>query len=195
MFLSVYSLPPLHILSETLISEDFCMTLKTNFYRFLFISILGTLLHFTYEWSHNNAVVGLFSAVNESAWEHLKLLFFPMFFLTLIELFFFRQTLPQNFLKARATGIFLGMTLIIGVFYILLGVIGKSIDFLNIVLYFVAVFFALWVENKQYKTFPEETLKASSMAFSILLIFTLFFFIFTFWSPDIGLFWEVTRVC
>lgn len=195
MFLSVYSLPPLHILSETLISEDFCMTLKTNFYRFLFISILGTLLHFTYEWSHNNAVVGLFSAVDESAWEHLKLLFFPMLFLTLIELFFFRQTLPQNFLKARVTGIFLGMTLIIVVFYTLLGIIGKSIDFLNIVLYFIAVLFALWIENKQYKNTEKEVSSASSLAFSILLIFTLFFFVFTFWPPDIGLFWEVTRVC
>lgn len=66
------------------------MTLKTNIYRFLFISILGTLLHFTYEWSQNNAIVGLFSAVNESTWEHLKLLFFPMFFLTLFELFLSR---------------------------------------------------------------------------------------------------------
>lgn len=171
------------------------MTLKTNFYRFLFISILGTLLHFTYEWSHNNAVVGLFSAVDESAWEHLKLLFFPMLFLTLIELFFFRQTLPQNFLKARVTGIFLGMTLIIVVFYTLLGIIGKSIDFLNIVLYFIAVLFALWIENKQYKNTEKEVSSASSLASSILLIFTLFFFVFTFWPPDIGLFWEVTRVC
>ena len=89
----------------------------------------------------------------------------------------------------------IGMTLILVVFYTLLGVIGKSIDFLNIVLYFVAVFFALWIENKQYKTTEKEVSPASSLAFSILLIFTLFFFIFTFWSPDIGLFWEVTRVC
>ena len=39
---------------------------------------LGTLLHFTYEWSGENQLVALFSAVNESTWEHLKLLFFPM---------------------------------------------------------------------------------------------------------------------
>ena len=50
------------------------MSLKTNLFRFIFISVLGVLLHFTYEWSGDNAVVGLFSAVNESTWEHLKLL-------------------------------------------------------------------------------------------------------------------------
>ena len=60
------------------------MSLKTNLFRFIFISVLGVLLHFTYEWSGDNAVVGLFSAVNESTWEHLKLLFFP-FLLRVIE--------------------------------------------------------------------------------------------------------------
>ena len=61
------------------------MSLKTNLFRFIFISVLGVLLHFTYEWSGDNAVVGLFSAVNESTWEHLKLLFFPFLLLTIDE--------------------------------------------------------------------------------------------------------------
>ena len=38
------------------------MKFKTNAIRFLFISILGVLLHFTYEWSDDNRIVGLFSA-------------------------------------------------------------------------------------------------------------------------------------
>ena len=42
----------------------------------IFIFIFGTILHFTYEWSGENTIVGLFSATNESTWEHLKLLFF-----------------------------------------------------------------------------------------------------------------------
>ena len=37
------------------------------------ISILGTLLHFTYEMSHHNKFVAIFSAVNESTWEHIKI--------------------------------------------------------------------------------------------------------------------------
>lgn len=60
-------------------------TNKLNFFRFFFISILGVLLHFTYEWSNDNPAVGLFSAVNESTWEHLKLIFFPMLLLTMME--------------------------------------------------------------------------------------------------------------
>ena len=44
---------------------------------FIFVAALGTLLHFTFEWSNQNRIVAFFSAVNESMWEHLKLLVFP----------------------------------------------------------------------------------------------------------------------
>ena len=44
----------------------------------IFVMVLGTLLHFTYKWSNNNMLVGIFSPINESIWEHLKLMFFPM---------------------------------------------------------------------------------------------------------------------
>lgn len=50
----------------------------------IFVCILGTLLHFTYELSGENQLVASFSAVNESVWEHLKLLFFPMLLSTII---------------------------------------------------------------------------------------------------------------
>ena len=49
----------------------------------LFVSIVGTLWHFVYEWSGQNPIVGLFFPVNESTWEHMKLLFFPMLLYTL----------------------------------------------------------------------------------------------------------------
>ena len=57
---------------------------KYHIFSILLISILGTLLHFTFHCSNSNLLIGAFSAVNESTWEHLKLLFFP----TLISLIF-----------------------------------------------------------------------------------------------------------
>lgn len=42
-----------------------------------FVLVLGTLSHFFFDWSGENRLVGIFAAVNESTWEHLKLLFFP----------------------------------------------------------------------------------------------------------------------
>ena len=37
------------------------------------ISLVGTISHFLYDISKHNKVVGLFGAVNESTWEHIKI--------------------------------------------------------------------------------------------------------------------------
>ena len=41
---------------------------------FLFTAAVGALLHFTYDWSGGTVLAAAFSAVNESTWEHMKLL-------------------------------------------------------------------------------------------------------------------------
>ena len=51
---------------------------------FLIYSVCGTLLHFTFKLSKNNIVVGIFSAVNESVWEHTKILLTPIFITSFI---------------------------------------------------------------------------------------------------------------
>lgn len=44
----------------------------------IFVLITGTFAHFLYDWTENNHIVGFFTPINESIWEHMKLLFFPM---------------------------------------------------------------------------------------------------------------------
>ena len=61
--------------------------IKLEIIAIIVILILGTLLHFTYEWSGDNLFVGSFSAVNESVWEHLKLVFYPMLLMGIINYF------------------------------------------------------------------------------------------------------------
>ncbi len=162
------------------------MTLKTFLSRFLFISVLGVLLHFTYEWSGDNPIVALFSAVNESTWEHLKLLFFPMLLLTIIELLFTeKRQLPSNYLFARTIGILSGMAFIVIAFYTLTGVFAKLPDAVNIALYFLGVFLALCIENKINRGNSQNH---SAFAAIILLALTIAFFVFTKYPPSIGLF-------
>ena len=45
---------------------------------FLFVCAAGTALHFLYQWSGESVAAAPFAAVNESVWEHMKLLFWPM---------------------------------------------------------------------------------------------------------------------
>ena len=42
------------------------------------ITIIGSLLHFAYDWTGHNRVVAVFAAVNESYWEHIKIAFWPV---------------------------------------------------------------------------------------------------------------------
>ena len=162
------------------------MTLKTFLSRFLFISVLGVLLHFTYEWAGDNPIVALFSAVNESTWEHLKLLFFPMLLLTIIELLFTeKRQLPSNYLFARTIGILSGMAFIVIAFYTLTGVFAKLPDVVNITLYFLGVFLALCIENKINRGNSQNH---SAFAAIVLLALTIAFFVFTKYPPSIGLF-------
>lgn len=165
------------------------MSLKTNLFRFIFISVLGVLLHFTYEWSGDNAVVGLFSAVNESTWEHLKLLFFPFLLLTILEVLLRGNMLPEQFLPARVLGILAGMGGIVVGFYTLRGVLDRNYDALNIALYFAGVLLSLFVENKRYR---KSSLLSTKAAAAVLLLLTVAFFVFTYCPPDIGLFWDPT---
>ena len=52
---------------------------------FMFVSIAGTFLHFLYDITGRNIAAGLISAVNESIWEHMKLIFYPMLLVALTE--------------------------------------------------------------------------------------------------------------
>lgn len=152
--------------------------------KFLFVSLLGVLLHFTYDWSGNNSFVGLFSAINESTWEHLKLLFFPMILLTVWESF--RTKLDTEFsIVARTVGILAGMSFIVVAFYTLSGIFGQLPGVINIAIYFTAVAFVFFIERR-FMGKPGKLTNNISRA--ILIIFISLFFIFTLFPPEIGLF-------
>ena len=48
------------------------------------VCVLAPLMHFVYDWSGGNTVVGLLAATNESVWEHTKLIYFPMLIYSII---------------------------------------------------------------------------------------------------------------
>ena len=147
-------------------------TNKLNFFRFFFISILGVLLHFTYEWSNDNPAVGLFSAVNESTWEHIK-----------------DKPLPEHYLPARTVGILSGMAFIVVGFYTLNGVLGRNYEFLNIALYFAGVVYALRTENRLES---RQMCINDYVSMTILAILAVAFFAFTNYPPELGIFADPT---
>lgn len=115
--------------------------LRFQIFSVIFTWILGTILHFTYDWSNQNAIVGAFSAINESTWEHLKLLFFPMLITTIIGYFYLKPKEEyKNFLCAKTIGILVALVFVVIFFYTYTGVIGTNFAILDIGSFFVGVF-------------------------------------------------------
>lgn len=149
----------------------------------IFIFILGTLLHFTFEWSNNNILVGTFSSVNESTWEHLKLLFFPMLITAIIGQFYLKEY--PNYLCLKSKAIIISLLFTIVFFYTYTGVIGTNLSFLDIGSFYVAVILGQYYTYKKINTITSCNNYIST---SILFILFLCFIIFTFFPPHIGLF-------
>ena len=160
------------------------MIVKFQFFSIIFTMILGTLLHFTYGWSNNNVIVGTFSAVNESTWEHLKLLFFPMLISTIIGYFYIGRD-SFNYLCSRTIGIIVAMSFVVIFFYTYTGIIGTNFAILDIGSFFVAVLLGEYVSSKILDSNFRCTKIASTIILAILLIC---FIVFTFITPKIALF-------
>ena len=156
-----------------------------QFMGFALTSLGGTLLHFLYEWTGEALFVAPFSGVNESTWEHMKLLFVPMFIFAVAQSSFFRDR--KDFWCVKLKGILLGIVLIPILFYTYNGVIGKSPDWINIAIFFISAAVTYIYETRQFN--KEKTVcKNPKLALGFLCVIAILFVIFTFATPKIGIF-------
>ena len=105
---------------------------------FLFTALLGAASHFFYKWSGNSPVAALFFPVNESTWEHLKLVFFPAFTYFGTGAFFMKKT--PNYAAAAFFAILSAVLFIPLVFYFYTAVVGESVLAMDILVFILAVF-------------------------------------------------------
>ena len=152
---------------------------------FAVTSLAGTILHFLYEWLGNAVWIAPFSGVNESTWEHMKLLFWPMFFYAIFQSFFFKE--EKGFWCVKLKGIFFGIILIPILFYTYNGVIEKSPDWINIAIFFISAATAYIYEARFFKN-ENTQCKMPKIAIGILVGIALLFVIFTFATPKLGIF-------
>ncbi|MGN0534798.1 MAG: DUF6512 family protein [Eubacterium sp.] len=158
--------------------------LKRTVVGFVFVSIAGSLFHFIFQWSGYNRLAGIFFPVNESIWEHLKLIYLPFLIWTIIEYYILKKDKSNIFPKAIGT--LCGMATIVIFYYTYTGISGKNIEFLNIFSFFIGAAVAFAVD---YLMIKSEKFKSSSTAGIIIFIITgAIFVVFTFAPPLIPLF-------
>lgn len=166
------------------------MTAKKNLIAFLIIGISGTLLHFVYELSGKNMIVALFAPINESIWEHQKLLYVPSILYMLCENKILKHK-PNNYLIASVLGIIMGIISIIILFYTYSGILGFSVTAVDILLFYIGVFITLAVRNTAIKNRLFYNKDTDFTAYTVAAVLFCLFSLWTFFPPDIALFREI----
>ena len=152
---------------------------------FLIVSAAGTFLHFLYDITGQNIAAGLISAVNESIWEHMKLIFYPMVLVSAAE---YRLAKGERSILRCSTlaGILLALLLIPVVYYSYTGILGVSADWFNVTIFFLAAGAAYLLE---YRIEAAGCCRISFKLWAlILLLIAGAFTCATFYPPRIPLF-------
>lgn len=156
---------------------------------FLFVSICGTLFHFAYHFFEENFLAGLFFPVNESAWEHMKLIFFPMLIYGYIGRD--RKFLDSDMLWKYAYCTLYATWLIPCLFYTYQGILGFANTVLDILVFFVSVLLGfLWffIHNR-HNTLSILTSSVLERILFLLVGIQLFcFLLFSYLPPALGIF-------
>lgn len=152
---------------------------------FLFTSSGGVVLHFLYDWTGESPTVGLVSAVNESIWEHMKLLYVPLVLFALWESRSPVGRLP-GFWCAKWWGTLAGLATIPLLYYTYTGALGVSADWFNIFIFFLAAAVTFGLETHLLR--HGVSCPYPKAATGLLLGLFLLFAAFTFAAPHLPLF-------
>lgn len=101
------------------------------------ISIVGTFSHFLYDISNHNKVIGLFSAVNESTWEHVKIALTPTLLWGLIDGLIYGNN--PNYFLAKFISLLIIIILMPVLYYGHKAIIKKEIFILDIISFYVVI--------------------------------------------------------
>lgn len=157
---------------------------RRDFTYILWTFILGSICHFLYEFSDYNPFLALIVPVNESVWEHLKLVFFPVLFLTIAE-YSLRRPNPSMLFASRFVGVIFAMAAITVLFYLYTFIAGRSILLLDILIYFTGICLCYIASSNLFPRFR----RADPMKnFFCWFLSALLFFFFSCCPPEIGLF-------
>lgn len=160
--------------------------LKWELFGILFISLIGALFHFVFEWSGESPVAGVFVAVNESVFEHLKLTFWPFLLWAAIE-YRHIQNNGHNFIIAKTAGLYVMPVVIITLFYGYTTLTGTESLVADIAIFVVAIALGQFTS---YRIMSRQSLSQQLHRVSLAGMVSLgvIYAVFTFYPPQVPFF-------
>jgi len=152
--------------------------MRSSMVGILVVTILGFLFHELYDLSNNNIIVGLISPINESKWEHWKIVFWPIVIFSIIE-YIFLKDVSSNFWFSKAMAIIVAQIITFGAIEAYEMIFGEGGMGLHLISYLCGICLGQITSMLiMAKTAPIKPLKFIGV--SILILEIIFLVIFTF---------------
>ncbi|MFX1313035.1 MAG: DUF6512 family protein [Promethearchaeota archaeon] len=160
--------------------------LKWEIGGIIFISFVGALFHFVFEWLGHWEYIGGFFPVNESVWEHLKLPYWPLIIFALIEYQYIKEG-TNNFIVGKTLAALISIVIIIITFYTYTAILKTEILIIDISSFIIGVAVGQLIS---YKILTISTVPKLIIIFSwiIFIAIGIIFILFTFLPPHLPLF-------
>ena len=152
---------------------------KEFFLDIIVISILGTLLHFLYEFSGGNFLVAIFSAVNESVWEHIKIAVIPIYIVALCKMWILEERKCNLWISL----FFKVITVIIVIpvlFYGYQAILHTENMIIDIAIFYISIIiseFIEWIVQSKFKISAKKEDVYKYLNIVLILLFIIFTFI------------------
>jgi len=152
----------------------------------IFVIIIGSIFHFIFDWFNQWPPIGAIAPVNESVWEHLKLVFWPLIFFSIIEYFPLKGE-AHNFVLAKFIAIIIAEVTILVTFYSYTAILGTELLIVDILSFIIGVILGYLVSYKilKVKQLPNWT---TIISFIAIILLGIIFVVFTYYPPQIPLF-------
>lgn len=137
----------------------------------VFVSAAAVVLHFLFEWSGKPLWSTLFSAINESVWEHIKIFTLPYVVWSFIELCWVRAPF-RKFVSAKVLSLYFMLLFIPAFYYTYTGIYGKNITIVDILSGFIITAITFKVSYYMICELPciERYYKLSLVLFAIYYV-------------------------
>jgi len=152
---------------------------------FFAVSLLGVLTHFWHKWFKTGVVLHVLSAINESVWEHMKLSFYPMVLVMVLQVLLTQIYYP-GFWGCAAIVVLTATFLVPLLYYPVRKILGREVPAVSISLYFVCILLAFIVEY--YLVMSSFNAINDTLAWVLLLMTFIAFAYFTYFPPKLPIF-------
>ena len=152
---------------------------------FFAVCVVGSCLHYAYEFSGNSRIIGAFVPINESVWEHLKLGLWALILFAFLEYHFLADKVNNYFTSKALAILSLSITILL-VYYGYRFFVSHSILLIDISSFFLGSFIAHWIMFKTFKYRQLDSLNKVSLV--LIIAICLLFAIFSFHPPHYGIF-------